>query len=194
MTSLISRTHCQNCRWIGYPIRVKLKLSCCSEYIYIYIYPSTYTPIYIHIYIHTHEHIQIYIYTYTNIYIFRNQHENEAIQHTKTLKVPMNDSLFQLQLHPTPRRCKGDTLSMAWIMIQRYYWYIYFRNDAMKPSWHINKFCSKILLISLDTRRYRWSGSSRLNGWKIWKRAQRNVRSHGLIVLKEKKIIYRLQT
>ena len=26
MTSLISRTHCQNCRWIGSPIRVKLKL------------------------------------------------------------------------------------------------------------------------------------------------------------------------
>ena len=180
MTSLISRTHCQNCRWIGYPIRVKLKLSCCSEYIYISI------DIYAHIY--------IYIYIYTHVHIFGNQHENETIQHTKTLKVPMNDSLFQLQLHPTPRRCKGDTLSMAWIMIQRYYWYIYFRNNAMKPRWHINKFCSKTLLISLDTRRYRWSGSCRLHGWTIWKRTQRNVRSHCLIGLKDKKIIYRLQT
>ena len=142
MTSLISRTHCQNCRWIGYPIRVKLKLSCCSEYIYIYIH--IYAHMYAYIYTRTYTHIYINIqYTYTNIYIFGNQHENETIQHTKTLKVPVNGSLFQLQLHPTPRRCKGDTLSMAWIMIQRYYWYIYFRNNAMKPRWHINKFVLK---------------------------------------------------
>ena len=69
MTSLISRTHCQICRWIGYPIRVKIKLSCCSEYIYIYI--STYTPIYIYIqiYIHTRTYTYIYIHTQTYIYL-----------------------------------------------------------------------------------------------------------------------------
>ena len=124
----------------------------------------------------------IYIYicvcvcVYVCIYIYINQHENETIRHIKTSKVPMNASFFQLQLHTTPRQCKGDTLSMAWIMVQIYYWYIYFRSNSVKPRWQINKFCSKKLLISLDTRRFRWNGSCRWRGWTLWKRTQRNYK------------------
>ena len=69
MTSLISRTHCLNCRWIGYPIRVKLELSCCSEYIHIYphIRPYIYTYIYTHVHIHIHILTQTYIYLEINM-------------------------------------------------------------------------------------------------------------------------------
>ena len=189
MTSLISRTHCQNCRWIGYPIRVKLKLSCCSEYIYIsiHIYAHIYT------YIYTHTYIYIYIHTQTYIYLEINmktkQYNTQKHLRYQWMIAYSNYNFTQL---PVDAR----VTHLAW----RELWYkdiigTYISGTTRWSRGDIStNFCSKILLISLDTRRYRWSGSCRLHGWTIWKRTQRNVRSHCLIGLKEKKIIYRLQT
>ena len=71
-------------------------------------------------------------------------------------------------------------------MIQRYHWYIYFRNNSTKPRWQITKFCSK--------NNFWFRSIPDITGWTetvgyvggLWKRTQRNVRSHCFIGLREK--------
>ena len=152
MTSLISRTHFQNCRRVGYQMRVKLKF------------------------------ILFWIY----IYIYGNQHEKRNNTAHKHLRYQRMIASFNYNFTQLPINARVTRL--AW----RELWYkdIICTYISGTTRWSrgdkSTNFVLKLFLISLDTRRYRWNWSCRLRGWTIWKRTQRNVRSHFFIGLREK--------
>ena len=134
-------------------------------------------------------HLYVYIYIYTYIYMEINM-KTKQWNTQKHLRYQWMIASFNYNFTQLPVNARVTHL--AW----RELWYKDIIGTYISGTTRWSRgdkstnFYSKKLLISLDTRRYRWNGSCRLRGWTIWKRTQRNVRSHCFIGLREKNALW----